>query len=1043
MKTAKTQQELKQKSDLAFKELEAPQNNSFQTNEKSNDNWGNNFYEELANNPFVIGLYSSEFEDFFNKDKIEALNQSPYMIKEKTDNQNPITFLHRYITSINFTSSINAPYLSVDMNLKMTANNFHKYFHHSAANTPTTGQWIAIYTKNEKSWESSSELLPQIDKNFEFKENFEEFLKYKGVGNNDNNLGFKWQNEFLDKLLNDNDFERGLKTRQQRDIATKKSFEEYIKYNTQVRTDMDKFIKEFGDAVDEYLKKVEEDKQKHYCMFFGIVDNLTYKISANQTGIAMFDVQVRCNSFISSMERNQFLVALPRIEETVSGAVFNKALAEGITKNKNLKPVSAFIKDIDYWNAMIKNFSNSGVSKQQNLGYEIKKILLSLQRNYLPLDMHGAIVANPYSDPVSNEIINENRLLTLGAIVNVASEQQHLPTQSNYRQMLPLVSRYSSTVDRFKTTLSGKGTTWDLIRGTFQTDPNLIECFPVIIPFNSKKELKQIISSYTNNQLKFGNQFLLDGTTRPSFQPFFYDNAIYKFYEQLGGIPTIIYRLKPLQPNGQISKNNINSINTNAEVNAELIQNATYSEKLVKGKNLKIEYLQGEKTKQIDLNEQFGFEDKIPLNTDAPFADLLPMLHFNQLLNFECQQSEADRINGLYIENPAIRNKSNLTIGSFADPVIDIKDAMTQGFRYYESDYPYFDVYLADNSGQKEMSAINERFYAIYGAGQTRAKGQISLKMSYNPDILAGSWIRIIMDNPELKTGQNQGKFITDNKRDFFCYVEAISYSYSKETTINVICNIQFSRGTFGLNYAHFPNNRIENHLDGIKTYNEAAVAMYLDGEKSQAPKVIPQNAKEKEIYDRLKDTQFPANVSDEQFHKNILNDPKSRKNTATNILTTHTASDFNKLNNNFKITKKVPSVSNKPHVDILENVVTDPRQSQEEKRFESRETNVEFKELSNQVPLPLIQKWNNEPFIKFGPYKAGPTGPFPEWEDMNDDFILDDTEFNLLYPHPSIRLEKLIELNTDAIERGFEQLDEVEVISWQTENGYVPIESL
>ena len=132
------------------------------------------------------------------------------------------------------------------------------------------------------------------------------------------------------------------------------------------------------------------------------------------------------------------------------------------------------------------------------------------------------------------------------------------------------------------------------------------------------------------------------------------------------------------QPNGKITRDNINLINKIADVKAEIIQDATYSEKLAYGKDLKIQYIEVDskttadevlksfengvknknnpdiysfkkvkdrttvKNKTLDL-DKFGFEDKLNLNTDAPFARFLPCLNFDELLSFEASQTEADR----------------------------------------------------------------------------------------------------------------------------------------------------------------------------------------------------------------------------------------------------------------------------------------------------------------------------------------------------------------------------------------------------------------
>lgn len=993
------------------------------------------FYQELNNGPFVVGIYSSEFNDFFDKEKLGSLGFVDNPGLPGTFNQSSIEtdYIHQYITSLNFSSSINAPYMTLDFTAKMPAEIFHYYFQNSLTKSPTTGQWIALYTRNESSKDIAiKSTLSQLDilDNEHLKQNVDLIPTGKEEFNNlfKSNVNGDNVTKKTDNVMSTNPTRVDLAKE-----ILKKSQE------AQNNKNIENLISDYQILVDEAEAIANNQYQPHHCMFFGIVDDLSYKMSASPTGVAMFDITVRCVSFISHLEKNQYLVAVPKIEENINGAVYNKSLSE-YAKNKNFKPAQAFIKDVQYWTSMVNEFTYAGASQYQNLAYEIKKILISLTRNYLPLDMHSVTCKKSFLDPISKEKINENGLLTLGSIINVAAEQQHLPSQSTYRQMLPLTARHMSTIDRFKTTLSGKGTVWNLINGTFVVDANLIECFPVMIPFNNRKELNDILQNYANNSFVNSdeNEFTNDAISQPHFKPFLYDEAICKFYEQLGAIPTLIYRLKPLQPNGQISKDNINLINEIADIGQyERIEDATYSEKLIFNKNKKVEVAQNKSKTELD---KFGFEDALNFNKDAPFSQLLPSLNFDELLSFEAKQNENDRINGLYIESPIIRNKSNFTIGSFADPILDIKDAVAQGFRFYDSDYPFFDVYTG--AKPKEMSAMIERYYAIYGGGQNRSKGIIQLKMNYNPEFLTGSWIRIrmnndqqIIDSQQIKIKGNEEyeeankeaefkksqSFAFDDTSDFFCYIDNISYNYLEGPGLSCICTIQFSRGSFGLNYAHFPNVRLANHLESTKTFNEAKIDEYLDKQKSKPTQTVPS---------QKTDTK---NDDIENLKKSIKNDDLSQQNQKikTNV---PSVNDFViNLPTNPQIKKQSTNQIKEGLKDIIQP------QSIEEKRFEQNEVELDLKNTPQTTEIPIIMKHNMNPVIAFGPYKAGTDGPFPTWPDANGDFILDETEFKLIYPDPYTNFDAILKLNQDAASRGFKQLNADEVYEWQTANGLLP----
>lgn len=1000
------------------------------------------FYEELDNSPFVVGIYSSEFNDFFDKEKLNNLGYVNNIDFLGKFNQSSIEtdYIHQYITSLNFNSSISAPFMTMEFTAKMPAEIFHYYFQNSLTKSPTTGQWIALYTRNEKSKDMSiKSTLSNLDvlDNQHLEQNLDLIPTKK------DELG----NLFKSNINGDN---LTKKTDNVMSSAPKKVdlTKELLKGAQEVQKEqqLENLMSDYVISVDEASTIAKNQYQPHHCIFWGIVEELNYKMSAAPNGIALFDITVRCISFISHLEKNQYLVSTPKIEENINGAVYNKSLSE-YAKNSKFKPATAFLKDVDYWTAMINQFTYAGANAYQNMAYEIKKVLMSLTRNYLPLDMHSISCKKPFLDPVSKEKINENCLLTLGSVINVASEQQHLPSESTYRQMLPLTARHMSAIDRFKTTISGKGTVWNLINGTFVVDPNLIECFPVMIPFNNRKELNDILQSYANNSLinSDENEYTNNNISQPHFKPFLYDEAICKFYEQLGAIPTLIYRLKPLQPNGQISKDNINLINEIADVGlVERIEDSTYSEKLVFTKNKKVE-VANQNNKKTDL-DKFGFENALNFNKDAPFSMLLPSLNFDELMTFDAKQNENDRINGLYIESPIIRNKSNWTIGSFADPIIDIKDAVTQGFRFYDSDYPFFDTYLG--AKPKEMSAMIERYYAIYGGGQNRSRGTIQLKMNYNPEFLTGSWIRIRMNNEQqiidsttVKIKDNEKheeankdaefkkslKFGFDDTSDFFCYIENISYNYIEGPGLTCVCTIQFNRGSFGLNYAHFPNVRLANHLESTKTFNEAKIDQYLDKQKSKPTQTVPtQKTQSNNPIDELK--------------KKIKNDSMSRENQKQNV-------SIFKTNvptvNDFAVNLPTnPQVKQNNQISEGLKDIIDPT-SAEEKRFQNNETNLDLKNEPIITDVPIIQRHNTQAIIEFGPYKAGPTGPFPNMPDLNGDLVLGMFEFRSIYPGPVTEFDTILKLNQDAANRGFEQLTEVDVIAWQVENGIIPTGTL
>jgi hypothetical protein len=255
------------------------------------------FYQELNNGPFVVGIYSSEFNDFFDKEKLGSLGFVDNPGLPGTFNQSSIEtdYIHQYITSLNFSSSINAPYMTMDFTAKMPAEQFHYYFQNPLTKSPTTGQWIALYTRNEKS--SDIILKQNIPQNVD-QNQFDDLIP-------DQQSGFQ---KILNQTTNaDNTFNKilrekvDLQKKQQRDFS--------------INLTSDKVIENFQIQVETVDSKLNEYYQSHHCIFWGIVDDLGYKMSATPTGIPMFEISVRCLSFQAHLEKDQYLVALPLIEE--------------------------------------------------------------------------------------------------------------------------------------------------------------------------------------------------------------------------------------------------------------------------------------------------------------------------------------------------------------------------------------------------------------------------------------------------------------------------------------------------------------------------------------------------------------------------------------------------------------------------------------------------------------------------------------------------------------------------------------------------------
>jgi hypothetical protein len=148
--------------------------------------------------------------------------------------------------------------------------------------------------------------------------------------------------------------------------------------------------------------------------------------------------------------------------------------------------------------------------------------------------------------------------LRLGDIIHVVTKWSDVPSSSPLQAAMPQREITDFTDLQFNNIQSKSKTIWGLLKGTFQTDDELIDFYPTLIPLVGKDALaipKEISEANYQRKLKKSQELGYDRVRSSIFHP-------HPLWSAIGGIPAVVYRLKPGLPqvNGDISKSRINAI---------------------------------------------------------------------------------------------------------------------------------------------------------------------------------------------------------------------------------------------------------------------------------------------------------------------------------------------------------------------------------------------------------------------------------------------------------------------------------------------------
>jgi len=438
--------------------------------------------------------------------------------------------------------------------------------------------------------------------------------------------------------------------------------------------------------------------------------------------------------------------------------------------------------------------------------------------------------------------------LQLRDIIHVATKRDDLPPSSELYGTMPVTTEAFQDLNRIRNLGAKSLTVWGLFQGTFQIDSQLIEFYPTMVPL-----LDSDIKYFEKMQGKIANPVKL-------------------IHKKLGGIPTLILRLKPMHPtvsidhvsidNEYLRKHQFGSPSplpppcyiTSSEIVGMNVKDNSFG-KIMSSDTIEMgEFEQNyddEVTETLDLSGPNGVLGRTmdtrmgPANfsrtmkigggkTDLTKVSaegakpIIPVqIRKHQIKGMRFSQNDASRINATFMNLPGVKNMSSrVKYGIMSDPVINNTAALKHGLRMYESTYPYFE--LSAFQGQKHSRGDDMgTFFALAAdnyTDMTRFKTTALAERAYmiygdEQKYFSGNLVctSLIPQNiypgcwAEVFLQEPTGNKIKDQHSTLHIYVDSVSHDYFTDIfdgNVSVTTRIGFSRGSYGAIAPNFPTVR-------------------------------------------------------------------------------------------------------------------------------------------------------------------------------------------------------------------------------------------
>lgn len=384
-----------------------------------------------------------------------------------------------------------------------------------------------------------------------------------------------------------------------------------------------------------------------------------------------------------------------------------------------------------------------------------------------------------------------NEVIKISSIVHIATTRDHIPPSHPMWGCMPHEDIPFVDINRIKNVNMETTTVWDLMRGTFQTDSNIIEFFPTILTVSSRD-----LAYYKQQNIEITN-----------------------IHRYLGGIPTLILRMKPMHPllgKYGISKNNIDSAKRYGRTALGRQQTRpdlaylTASEKMKDAQN----------GRKLSEYKDCSYGEKLPYYVSPTISStnpdyvravsLPPQIHYTEIIRMSYNLNDRARINSVKVINPQTKNMgSKLRYAIDGEAIQNVPSATRHGLRSYDPIWPYNEFRSSPTSKPEVDEAPNykllnthlsERCYLIMGDDQKYFSGTLIAISLIDKGITPGQWVEVFL---ESDVGFDRSIY-----KSMLIYVNSITYDYDvNQSTGNISMRtiIDFNRGSIGAQIPSFP----------------------------------------------------------------------------------------------------------------------------------------------------------------------------------------------------------------------------------------------
>ena len=400
--------------------------------------------------------------------------------------------------------------------------------------------------------------------------------------------------------------------------------------------------------------------------------------------------------------------------------------------------------------------------------------------------------------------LNAAEPITIGRLIHVATTRDDIPPSHPLWGTMPHKDEPFIDMNRIKNYGMKTTTVWDLITGTFQPDSQIIELYPTILNASNR----DVVDFYKAKGI-----------------------SINPIYQKLGGIPTVILRMKPTHP--MIGRRGItrNTLDKEKKFNRERGA-AHYSYRN------NMEYIPASETVKDPVTGRVmaDFKDN-SYGQSLPYErnEIIPSSHPDylkarsfpvwiyphEIKSMKFSQTDRARVNSVKVSSPEVANMSSrLRYASEGNMVHNTEMALRHGWRTYNPTWPYAEyrgspstrpsAQTIINAGEI-YSALSERMYIIYGDDQMYFKGTLVCSSQLSKSITPGCWIEIPMNESYymLNNYLKDAKYKRQN--NILAYVKAVTHAYTisqSDGTLSLETIIAFERGSYGGIVANIPAYR-------------------------------------------------------------------------------------------------------------------------------------------------------------------------------------------------------------------------------------------